>query len=151
MHDINFILIIHFYIDALKYEAKFTMTQFQMRKLTISIIKILILYDSFIFFFTQKLYFTYKKKLCAIIKFVCRYDYLCKHFYNFTIIHIDHRSLIYFLKSNLHEKIYDYWTNKLRRLNIIIQYISNHRNKTADELLKIIFNDECDELEQMMQ
>ena len=108
MHDINFILIIHFYFDAFEYKARFVVTQFRMRKLKIFFTKILILYDFFIFSSIQKLYFTYKKKLCAIIKFACRYDYFCKHFYNFTIIHIDHRSFTHFLKSNFYEKIYDY-------------------------------------------
>ena len=61
MHYINFILIIHFYIDAFKYKTELAITQFRMKKSKISFIEILILYDFFIFSFTQKLYFTYKK------------------------------------------------------------------------------------------
>ena len=106
--------------------------------------KISILYDSIFFSSTKKKYFIYKRKLCAFIKFVIKYDYFCKHFRNRTIIHIDHKSLIRFLRTNFHENIYEHWIDKFRKLNLKITYISKRRNRIADELFKTIFlNENC--------
>ena len=55
------------------------------------------------------------------------------------MIHTDHRPLVYFLKSDLHEGIYSYWANVLQRLNLYIQYIPRPRNKVADGLSKTLF------------
>lgn len=44
------------------------------------------------------------------------------------------------LKFDLYKKIYKYWANKLRKLNITIKHIFNSRNKIANNLSKIIFN-----------
>jgi hypothetical protein len=82
---------------------------------------------------------TYKKELCAIVNFVAEYAYLCKHPFNTSIIHPDHRPLVHFLKSDLHEGIYDHWADLLRRLNIDIHYIPGHRNKVADGLSRTLF------------
>ena len=103
-----------------------------------------ILYDAFSLSKIQRIYSTYKKKLCVLIKFVMKYDYMCKHFYNMTIIYIDHRLLTRFLKSDFHEEIYEHWTNQLKRLNIDIKYISKFRNKMTNELFRTIFSkNEC--------
>ena len=152
MNEIDLTLIFHFYCDAFEYAAELTIIQIQMKhlknsKLTIEddFEKVSIVYDSFAFNKTQRKYSIYKKKLCVIVKFAVKYDYLCKHSNNTTIIHIDHRSLTHFLFSNSHEEIYDHWANQLRRLNVIIFYISKFRNKVADELFRILFRAEnCD-------
>lgn len=41
-----------------------------------------------------------------MVKLATKYDYLCKHPYNTTVIRTDHRPLTHFLKSDLHEGIY---------------------------------------------
>lgn len=73
--------------------------------------KISILYDSIIFTLSQRKYVIYKKKFCAIIKLIIKYDYLTKYLYHAMIIHIDHKSLIHFLISDndIHENIYEHW------------------------------------------
>jgi hypothetical protein len=141
MHEINLNDEIHFYTNSSAYAANMTITQFRSDHIE-KIVKMLIMYDSFFLLFSRRKYFTYKKKLYAMITFVTKYDYLCKHFYKSAIIHIDHRSLIHFLKSNAHEDIYDHWANQLRRLNIVIKYISELRNKVANALFRILFFDE---------
>ena len=115
MNEIDLTLIFHFYCDAFEYAAELTIIQIQMKhlknsKLTIEddFEKVSIVYDSFAFNKTQRKYSIYKKKLCVIVKFAVKYDYLCKHSNNTTIIHIDHRSLTHFLFSNSHEEIYDH-------------------------------------------
>ena len=106
--------------------------------------KVSILYDFFSWFVLQRKYSVYKKELCAIITFVKKYDYLCKHSYISVIVHTDHKLLTYFLKFNLHEKIYEHWVDKLHQLNVFIMYILNYQNKVADELSRTLFNsDDC--------
>ena len=118
INEINLTLIFHFYCDAFDHASKLAITQVQKKyfknsKLTFEndFEKISILYNFFAFNKTQKKYSIYKKKLCVIVKFAIKYDYLCKHSNNIIIIHIDHRSLTHFLFSNSHERIYDHWTN----------------------------------------
>ncbi len=92
----------------------------------------------------QQKYSVYKKELCAIITFVKKYNYLCKHLYISMIVHTDHKSLTYFLKFNLHKKIYEHWVNKLHQLNVSIMYISDYWNKVVNELSRTLFNsDDC--------
>ena len=55
-------------------------------------------------------------------------------------MYTNHRSITHFLALDLHEGIYEHWANKLRRLNIIIRYVSGHRNKVADGLSRILFD-----------
>jgi hypothetical protein len=141
MHEINLNNEIHFYIDAFVFATDMTVTQFRLDHIE-KIVKISIIYDSFSFSLSWRKYLTYKKELYVIITFVTKYDYLCKHFYKSAIIHTDHRSLTHFLKSNVHENIYDHWADQLRRLNIVIKYISDSRNKIVDDLFKILFFDE---------
>jgi hypothetical protein len=141
MHEINLNDEIHFYIDASVFAADMTIIQFRFDHIE-KIVKISIIYDSFSFLFNRRKYFTYKKELYVMITFVTKYDYLCKHFYKSAIIHIDHKSLTHFLRSNAHERIYDHWTNQMRRLNIMIKYIFDSRNKIIDDLFRILFFDE---------
>ena len=126
MHEINLTLIVHFYTNVSSFDVELVITQFQISRF-VNItsfddksIEVSIAYDFFIFVSTRQRYFIYKRELYVMITFVIKYDYLCKHSYLSTIIHIDHRSLIHFLNSNLHENIYDHWANQLRRLNLFI-------------------------------
>ncbi len=106
--------------------------------------KVFILYNFFLWFVLQRKYSVYKKELCAIITFVKKYNYLCKHLYISVMIHTNHKLLTYFLKFNLYEKIYEHWIDKLHQLNVFIMYISDHQNKVADELSRTLFNsDDC--------
>ena len=147
MYDVNFSRLFQFYTNASNFEDELIITQHQnifeniFKKRTI---EMFILYDAFSLFRTQKIYFIYKKKLCVFVKFVMKYDYMCKHSYNVITIHTDHRSLIRFLKFDFHEDMYEHSIDQFRRLNIDIRYISEFKNKMIDELFKIIFlEDEC--------
>lgn len=69
--------------------------------------KIFIIYDLFTFDLIRRKYFIYKRKLYVIVKFIKKYDYLCKHFYYIVIIiYINHKSLTYFLSLNIYKRIY---------------------------------------------
>ena len=146
-HDSD--IVSHIYVNASNFAAELVITQFQYaarsnHEKSDKKIEILIVYDSFIFVFTQKMYFIYKKELCLLIKFAVKYDYFCKHSIHTTIIHIDHKSLTHFLKSDCHEDIYEHWADKLRRFNIQIKHILERRNKMIDDLFRIIFkNPDC--------
>ena len=104
-------------------------------------IEVPVLYDSITLTPTQQKYPTYKRELLAIVTFCTKYDYLCKHPYQPTVVHTDHKPLTHFLTSDLHEGVYGNWADKLRRLNISIQYIPGHRNKAADGLSRTLFRD----------
>ena len=149
MHDINLCLMIHFYIDVSDFAAELTIIQFQsVDTVNITVInnktiEISIFYDSFALSSIRRKYPIYKRELYDIVTFVTKYDYLCKHFFLPTVIHTNHRSLVHFLKNDLHENIYGHWANQLRRLNIIIQYIFGHRNKIVDALSRILFDVDC--------
>ncbi len=106
MQEVNLNDEIHFYTDSSVFAVDMIVTQFRIKNE--KSVKILIMYDSFSLSSSRRKYFIYKKKLYALITFVIKYDYLCKHSYKSTIIHIDHRSLTHFLKSNVHEDIYDH-------------------------------------------
>ena len=57
-----------------------------------------------------------------MVHFLTKYEYLCKHPYHATVGYTDHKSLTYFVLSDLHEDIYGHWADQLRRLNIRIKY-----------------------------
>lgn len=150
MHEMNLKLFIHFYIDVSNWAASLVITQFQNATLMNSrksnfLIKIFIIYDSFLWSFSQRNYFTYKKKLCVIIIFVKKYDYLCKHSYLLTVAHMNHRSLTHFLEVDVHKDVYESWVDKLWLLNVTIKYISEARNKITNDLLRILFETNCNE------
>jgi uncharacterized protein YhhL (DUF1145 family) len=112
MHEINLILSVHFYIDVSMHAIELVITQFQNAKI-VNIsekdqIEVFIVYDSIALVASRRKYLTYKKKLYAIVIFVFKYDYLCKHSFISSIIHTNHKSLTRFLKSDLHEKIYEH-------------------------------------------
>ena len=123
IHGLDLVDTCHFYTDASLNGAGLCITQFRTPARAYTnqagsgkLIEVPITYDTFAFSATQKLYPTYEKELYAIVKFVAKYDYLCKHPYNTSIIYTDHRPLVHFLKSDLHEGIYGHWADLLRRL-----------------------------------
>ncbi len=152
MHGIDLSLVVHFYTDASGYAAGCAVTQFQRPTLANTESKrdketeVPILFDSFTFTITQRKYPTYKRELCAIVTFIRKYDYLCKHPYLPAVVHTDHKPLTFFLGSDLHEGVYGNWADQLRRLNITIEYITGARNRVADGLSRTLFDDpECSE------
>ena len=144
MHGIDLSHEVHFYTDASGFGAGLAVTQYQTTQSAkgFSLVEVPVIYDSFTFNVNQRKYPTYKKELCALVKFCQKYDYLCKHPYLTTIIHTDHRPLVHFLKSDIHEGIYGHWADVLRRLNITIRYIPGPRNKVADGLSRTVFNED---------
>ena len=144
MHGVDFSKPFHFYTDASGFGDELVVTQHQSILDDKKTIEASILYDAFSLSRTQRIYSTYKKELCVLVKFATKYDYMCKHSYNIITIHTDHRPLTRFLKSDLHEGIYGHWADQLRRLNIDIRYIPGPRNKVADGLSRTIFQgEEC--------
>ena len=127
VHGLDLSEPVHLYTDASSRAAGLCVTQFRPAEKAATTekckgkdVEVPILFDSFTFNPTQRLYPTYKKELCALVKFCDKYDYLCKHPYRTTVIHTDHRPLVHFLKSDSHEGIYGHWADKLRRLNLVI-------------------------------
>lgn len=104
--------------------------------------KIFVFYDSITFISLQRKYVIYKRKLCVMIKLIMKYDYFAKHLYNTAVIHTDHKFLIHFFifVNDNHENIYEHWTKQFRRLNVEIKYISEFKNKVADEFFRIFFH-----------
>lgn len=150
MHEMNLKLFIHFYIDVLNWAASLVITQFQNATLvnsskSNSLMKILIIYDSFSWSLSQRNYLTYKKKLCIIIIFVKKYDYLYKHSYLLTVVYMNHKSLTHFLEADVHEDVYESWVDKLQQLNVTIKYVSKARNKVMNDLSRILFETNCNE------
>ena len=144
MHGVDFSKPFHFYTDASGFGDELVVTQHQSILDDKKTIEASILYDAFSLSRTQRIYSTYKKELCVLVKFATKYDYMCKHSYNIITIHTDHRPLTRFLKSDLHEGIYGHWADQLRRLNIDIRYIPGPRNKVVDGLFRTIFQgEEC--------
>ena len=89
---------------------------------------------------TEQKYLTYKKELCTMIWFCIKYAYMLKSSAFFRIIHMNHKFLIWFLTLNLHDDIYDYWTVKMRELNLEIKHIFESRNKMMNELSRTFFD-----------
>ena len=115
MHKINFIDEINFYINVSKYDGDLIVIQRKIEQkidlhINTKMIKVSVLYILFTFNQIQRKYFIYKKELCVIITLIIKYDYLIKHFYQFAIIHINYKFLIYFFISNIniHKKIYEH-------------------------------------------
>ena len=106
-------------------------------------VEVPLLYDSFPFGPTQRKYPIYKRELCAIVTFCRKYDYVCKHPFKPAVVHTNHKLITRFLDSNLYEGIYGNWADHLRRLNIIIQYIPEPRNKVAYGLSRTLFDLRC--------
>lgn len=113
MYGYDPVLPVHLYTDASGFAGGLVITQFRPIK-SKKELKVPIVYDSFTFFSTQRKYATYKRELCALIRFVVKYDYLCKHPLHTTVIHTNHKPLMHFLKSDTLEGIYGHWADRLR-------------------------------------
>lgn len=96
---------VHLYTDASGFAGGLVITQFRPIE-SKKELEVPIVYDSFTFSGTQQKYATYKRELCALTRFVIKYDYLCKHPLHTTVIHTDHKPLTHFLKSDAHEGVY---------------------------------------------
>lgn len=57
-----------------------------------------------------------------------------------SIVYTDHKPLVGFFNAEYQEDIFAYQANKLRLLNIRIQYIPEKKNMVANGLSQIIFN-----------
>ena len=68
------------------------------------LIKIFIIYDLFTFALIRRKYFIYKRELYIIIKFIRKYDYLCKYLYHIIVIYIDYKFFTYFLNFDIYKK-----------------------------------------------
>ena len=149
MHGIDLTKPVHFYTDASGFAGGIAITQYQdprtVETYGNALVEVPIIYDSFTFTPTRRRYPTYKRELYVLVEFARKYSYLCKNPHQTTIIHTDHKPLIYFLKSDSHEEIYGNWADQLRRLNIEIRYISGARNKVADALSRTLFDEGCTE------
>ena len=120
IHGLDLAETCHFYTNTSLNGAGLCITQFRSPTEAFSsqagnskLIEVPITYDAFTFSATQKLYPTYKKELCTIVKFMAKYDYLCKHPFNISIIYTNHRPLVHFLKSDLYKGIYGHWADLL--------------------------------------
>ena len=51
-----------------------------------------------------------------------------------SVIYTDHKPFVGFINAEYHEDIFAHWANKLRLLNIRIQYIEKKKNTLADGL-----------------
>ena len=103
------------------------------------LIKVLILFDSFVFTKTQCQYSTYKRELCTIVKFACKYRYyfICLG----SIILTDHKPLTSFLDSPYVKGIYARQSTKLSTLHVSIQQIKGKKNVVTDSLSRTVFPD----------
>jgi hypothetical protein len=140
MHGIDWPIVFHFYTDASKYGARLCITQFQVieGKLT----EVPILFDPFMFAISRRKYPTYKREFCATIRFCCKCNYMLKDPSPPGIIHTDHKPLVQFLASDLHEGIYGRWAAKMRELSLEIRHIPGHRNKVVYGLSRTLFADQ---------
>ena len=144
MYEIDWSIQFHFYSDASEYVRDLVITQFQILLRYKKSAEISILYDIFIFNQAEHHYSTYKRKLCVIVKFVIKHNYLLWNSDSkmYEVLYTDHISLICFLKLELHDEIYEHWVTKFQKLNIKLQYIKKSQNKMMNSLSRIIFRDE---------
>ena len=106
MNSINWSLNIHFYSDASGFTDELVITQFQKISEESKSIEIPIIYNTLTFSVTEQKYQTYKQKLCIIVKFAIKVQYLLQNSECSEIIHTDYKLLIYFLNFSLHNNIY---------------------------------------------
>lgn len=146
MHGIDWSLVIHVYTDASGFTEGLVITQFQVVEGFKKSVKVSIIYDALTFSITEQKYQIYKWELCAMMKFIFKFQYLLCTSDCQVIIHTDHKLLIHFLNSSLHDRIYDHWAVKLQGLNIKIVHIKGSRNVIADDLSQtIFFKKDCEE------
>jgi hypothetical protein len=127
------------YSDASKWGAGCAITQMRdlgEGKLT----EVPILYDVFIFSKPQRNYGVYKCKLCSIIEFCRKYDYMFRNAFENTVF-TDYKLLMHFLRSSYLDGIYARWACDLRDLSLNIVWIPGKRNPVADALSRTVFPD----------
>jgi hypothetical protein len=103
-YSIDFSCPVCLYLDTSNYTGGCCITQLRPDLLPLDgqssekLIEVPILFDLFVFSSTQYNYRTYKKELCTIVEFCCKYYY---YFFSkeVLIIFIDHKPLTYFLDS----------------------------------------------------
>jgi hypothetical protein len=155
VYGIDWSKAVHLYSDVSKWGAGMVITQYHdpteidpgdtkkkgLRVRPNASIEVPVIYDAFTLSATERNYPTYKRELCAIVRFCTKYDYLLKDPDKAAVVYTDHKPLTYSLKSDLHEGIYSNWAIKLRALNLHIEYIPGPRNAVADGLSRTIFED----------
>ena len=139
MNGIDWSLDTHFYTDASGFAGGLVITQFQKKDKASKPVEVPIIYDALTFSATERKYPTYKQELCAMVRFTTKFQYLLRNPDCPGIIHTDHKPLVYFLESSLHDGIYGHWAAKLRELHIKVVHIKGERNVVADSLSRTIF------------
>ena len=134
MHGLDPSRAIHFFTDASAYAAGLLVSQYEGKTMYP------ILYDAFTFTAAERNYGTYKRELAAIVRFASKYEYMLQNPEHPGVVYTDHKPLLSFLNSDYHDGIYARWANKLRRVNIVLEYIEGPRNKVADGLSRTIFD-----------
>ena len=137
MHGVDWTIDIHFYTDASGFGGGLVVTQFQ--QIGGSTMEVPIIYNAVTFSLTKRCYVTYKREVCVMVKFASKYHYLLRDPTRQAIIHTDHKPLVHFLESSMHDRTYGHWVAKLQELNIKIVHIKGKRNKVTDELSQTIF------------
>ncbi|SLM38554.1 Ribonuclease H-like domain [Lasallia pustulata] len=146
MYGIDWSLDIHFYTDASGFAGGLVITQFQKGDKDSKLVEVPIIYDALTFSITERKYQTYKRELCAIAKFASKFQYLLRNLERPGIIHTDHKPLVHFLNSSLHDGIYGHWAARLWELHVKIVHIKGARNVIADGLSRtIFFREDCGE------
>lgn len=143
IYGLNLSIPCYFHIDASRFAVKLAIIQkFKVHPDDYHATDTPIIYNFLLFNKFQRCYPTYKQKLCGLVKFITKYDYLYKHLHLTTLIHTDHKSLIFFTSLKVHERVYGHWADQLQRLNVKIVYIPGPQNKAADRLSVTIFQRE---------
>ena len=76
LHGIDWDRELHMYTDASKFGAGCVVTQFQTAAEADTLVEVPILHDAFTFSKPERNYGTYKRELCAIIRFCQKYSYM---------------------------------------------------------------------------
>ena len=139
MNGIDFREAVEMYLDASGFAAGLCVVQKRDIGAKTSI-EVSILYDAFTFNRAEVKYGTYKRELCAMVTFARKYSYLLRHSVKPGILYTDHKPLVQFLDSELHDGIYGIWAATLRELHVTIHYIPGPRNMVADGLSRTIFD-----------
>ena len=81
-------------------------TQFQRKDKVFKLIEVSIIYNALTFSITERKYQMYKQKLCIMIRFTIKFQYLLQNLNHSSIIYTDYKLLVYFLELSLHNSIY---------------------------------------------
>ncbi len=81
-------------------------TQFQKKNKVFKPVEVPIIYNALTFSTTERKYQMYKWKLCIMIKFTIKFQYLLQNSDCSDILYTDYKPLVYFLKLSLHNGIY---------------------------------------------